>query len=101
MHHRARPHQRAGTHAGQVVELVLLQLLRKEDAAVLDRPAALARKLDDGALAVEKEEVFRVRDREGVVRALGAGGDFGADRVDEGLEHCSFSILIFILLKEK
>jgi hypothetical protein len=38
--------------------------------AVPDDPAALARKVDDGALGVEEEERLRRRQREGRVGAL-------------------------------
>ena len=58
----------------------LLLLSRREiDMAVLDRPAARARKLDDGALRVEEQEGLGRGEREGGIGALGRGGDFGAD----------------------
>jgi len=60
-------------------------LLGEVDAAVLCHPAARLRELDDGALGVEEEKVLCVGDGEGRVGALGAGGDFGADGVDEDL----------------
>lgn len=60
-------------------------LQREIYPAVLDDPAALVRKLDDAAFAVEEEEVFGVEDGEGGIGFFGAGGDFGADGTDEDL----------------
>ena len=60
-------------------------LLGEVDAAVLCHPAARLRELDDCALGVEEEQVLRVRDGQRGVGALGARGDFRADRVDEDL----------------
>jgi hypothetical protein len=42
---------------------LLLLLDRKVYSPILQDPAATLRKFNDGALRVEKEEVFSVRDR--------------------------------------
>lgn len=48
-------------------------------------PSALFSKLDNGALGIEEEEVFRVGDGEGRVSFLGAVGDFASDGADKDL----------------
>ena len=50
-------------------------------------PASLLGKLDDCALAVEKEEVFSVADWYRRIGFLAAGSDFGADCVNEDLKY--------------
>jgi len=75
----------ARTHHVSLRGVRLGFLLREVDAAVLCHPAARLRKLDDGALGVEEEQVLCVGNGEGRVGALGARGDFGADGVDEDL----------------
>ncbi len=52
--------------------LLLARLLRRGevDVAVLDRPAARARKLDDRTLRLEEEQGFGRRQRQRGVRAL-------------------------------
>lgn len=44
------------------------------------------RELDDSAFGVEEQEVLGVGDGKGGVGFFAAGGDFGADCVDENLE---------------
>jgi hypothetical protein len=75
----------AGAHDVLVRRLRLGLLLGEVDAAVLGQPAARLRKLHHGALGVEEQQVLGVGDGQGRVGALGARGDFGADRVDEDL----------------
>jgi len=60
-------------------------LLREVYAAILRHPAARLRELDDRAFRVEEQQVLGVADLKGRVGALGAGGDFRADGVDEDL----------------
>lgn len=55
------------------------------DPPILDAPAVLARKVDNGALRVEEEEVLGRGDGEGGVGGLRAGGDLTADGVEEVL----------------
>ena len=57
--------------------------LGEVDPPVLDAPAVLARKVNDGALRVEEEEVLGAGDGQGGVGGLGARGDFAADGVEE------------------
>ena len=63
----------------------LLFLLWEVYPSIFRHPAARLCELDDCAFRVEEQKVLRVRDRKGRVGALGAGCDFGADRVDENL----------------
>lgn len=60
-------------------------LVGKVDAAVTNGPIPVLGELDNGAFAVEEEEIFGVEDGEGGVGFFGARGDFGADGVDEDL----------------
>lgn len=56
----------------------LQTLVREVDAAVFNEPAAVLGEGDDGAFAVEEEEVFGARDREAGIGDFAARGDFGA-----------------------
>jgi hypothetical protein len=73
---------------GQLTDLLLVTLqintglqalVREVYAAVFDEPAAVLGEGDDGAFAVEEEEVFGGGDGEGWVGGFAAGGDFAAD----------------------
>lgn len=57
----------------------LQALVREIYAAVFDEPAAVLGEGDDGAFAVEEEEVFGGGYGEGWVGGFAAGGDFAAD----------------------
>jgi hypothetical protein len=52
---------------------------------VLDRPAPLLGKLDDGALGIEEEEVFGVAYGDRAVRFLGTRGNLGPNRPNQNL----------------
>lgn len=77
-------------HLAHLLHLPLLihspqVLVREVDAAVLDLPVPLLREIDDGALAIEEEEVLGRADGEGGVGGFGTGGDFVADLDGEDL----------------
>jgi len=71
----------SSTHA----QLSCLIQLGEVDPPILDSPPVFARKVDDGALRVEEEEVLGRGDGEGGVGGLRARGDLAADRVQEVL----------------
>jgi hypothetical protein len=73
-------HIATGPHAGRH----LIQL-GKVDPPVLDRPAVLARKVDDGALRLEEEEVLGRGDGQGWVGGLCTRGNLAADGVQKVL----------------
>ena len=60
----------------------LQALVREVYPAVLDEPSAVLRERDDGAFAVEEEQVFGGRDGEAGVGDFAAAGDLAADLVD-------------------
>lgn len=70
---------------GRVAALGGLGRVGEVDVAVADGPAALAGKVDDGALRVEEEEGLCGGDGEGGVGLFGGGGDLGADLGGEDL----------------